>query len=101
MTTAPVRPVSTFGPTTFVRDEGVTRELVPAKCISVHSLCEHYLLPFHGAAHIGYLPGERILGLMARLIGELRTARGNDEKFFELRAEQAPKTDFSNYRQSR
>jgi GTP cyclohydrolase I len=38
-------------------------ELVVARSIPFHSLCMHHLLPFHGVAHIGYLPGERILGL--------------------------------------
>jgi len=37
--------------------------LIIARSIPFHSLCMHHLLPFHGVAHIGYLPGERILGL--------------------------------------
>jgi GTP cyclohydrolase I len=37
--------------------------MVVAVGIPLHSLCEHHLLPFHGVAHIGYLPGERILGI--------------------------------------
>jgi GTP cyclohydrolase I len=58
-----------FALTTFPNDEGYD-ELVLAKAIPVQSLCEHHLLPFHGIAHIGYLPGERILGLskLARVI---------------------------------
>jgi GTP cyclohydrolase IA len=51
-----------FHPTTFPNDEGYD-ELVVARAIPFHSLCMHHLLPFHGVAHIGYLPGERILGL--------------------------------------
>jgi GTP cyclohydrolase I len=58
-----------FDLTTFPNDEGYD-ELVLAKGIPVQSLCEHHLLPFHGTAHIGYLPGERILGLskLARVV---------------------------------
>jgi GTP cyclohydrolase I len=51
-----------FRPTTFPNDEGYD-ELVLVRSIPFHSLCMHHLLPFHGVAHIGYLPGERILGL--------------------------------------
>lgn len=38
-------------------------EIVVVRAIPFYSLCEHHLLPFHGVAHIAYLPGERILGL--------------------------------------
>jgi GTP cyclohydrolase I len=51
-----------FTATTFPNDEAYD-ELVVARDIPFHSLCEHHLLPFHGVAHIGYLPGERIVGL--------------------------------------
>ncbi len=58
-----------FDLTTFPNDEGYD-ELVLARDIPVQSLCEHHLLPFHGVAHVGYLPGERILGLskLARIV---------------------------------
>ena len=51
-----------FSPTTFPNDESYD-ELVVAREIPFHSLCEHHLLPFHGVAHVGYLPGDRIIGL--------------------------------------
>ena len=51
-----------FEPTTFPNDEGYD-ELVVARSIPFHSLCEHHLLPFHGVAHVAYLPGDRIVGL--------------------------------------
>jgi GTP cyclohydrolase IA len=58
-----------FELTTFPNDEGYD-ELVLARSIPVHSVCEHHLLPFLGVAHVGYLPGERILGLskLARVV---------------------------------
>ena len=58
-----------FHPTTFPNDEGYD-ELVLARGIPFHSLCEHHLLPFSGIAHVGYLPGDRILGLskLARVV---------------------------------
>ena len=51
-----------FELTTFPNDEKYD-ELVVVRDIPVQSLCEHHLLPFTGVAHVGYLPGERILGL--------------------------------------
>ncbi len=47
-------------------------ELVLVKDIDVHSTCEHHLVPFHGVAHVGYIPGKdgRVTGLskIARLV---------------------------------
>ncbi|MDP9419188.1 MAG: GTP cyclohydrolase I FolE [Actinomycetota bacterium] len=51
-----------FNLTTFPNDEGYD-ELVVARAIPFHSLCQHHLLPFVGTAHVGYLPSDRILGL--------------------------------------
>ena len=51
-----------FRATTFPNDDGYD-ELIVARSIPFHSLCMHHLLPFHGVAHVGYLPAERILGL--------------------------------------
>jgi GTP cyclohydrolase I len=60
---------SDFNATTFPND-GDYDELVVAREIPFHSLCEHHLLPFVGVAHVGYLPGERIIGLskLARVV---------------------------------
>jgi GTP cyclohydrolase I len=58
-----------FDLTTFPNDAGYD-ELIIARAIPVHSVCEHHLLPFVGVAHVGYLPGDRILGLskLARVV---------------------------------
>jgi GTP cyclohydrolase IA len=58
-----------FELTTFPNDEGYD-EMVVVTAIPVQSLCEHHLLPFTGVASIGYLPGERLLGLskLARVL---------------------------------
>jgi GTP cyclohydrolase I len=58
-----------FRATTFPNEDGYD-ELVMVRAIPFHSLCMHHLLPFHGVAHVGYLPGERIIGLskLARVV---------------------------------
>ena len=55
--------------TTFDEDHD---ELILVKDIPLYSTCEHHLVPFHGVAHISYIPGEdgRVTGLskLARLV---------------------------------
>ena len=64
-----------FDLTTFPNDEGYD-ELVLVRDIPLQSVCEHHILPFVGVAHVGYLPGDRILGLskFARMV-ELHARR--------------------------
>jgi GTP cyclohydrolase I len=58
-----------FTATTFP-NEGHYDELVLVRDIPFHTLCMHHLLPFHGEAHVAYLPGDRIIGLskLARVV---------------------------------
>ena len=58
-----------FSLTTFPNDEGYD-ELLVVRDIPFESLCMHHMLPFHGVAHVAYLPAERIVGLskLARVV---------------------------------
>jgi GTP cyclohydrolase IA len=86
-----------FDLTTFPNDGGYD-ELVVAKSIPFHSLCEHHMLPFMGVAHVGYLPGERIIGLskLARVVERFARALQLQERMTKqiadwLEAELSPK----------
>src|SRR4051794_15400823 len=50
--------------------DGSCDEVVILKHIPFSSTCEHHMLPFIGKAHVGYLPGDRVVGLskLARLV---------------------------------
>jgi GTP cyclohydrolase I len=47
-------------------------EMILVRDIEVYSMCEHHLVPFHGVAHVGYIPSKegRVTGLskLARLV---------------------------------
>ncbi len=77
-----------FDPTTFPNDAGYD-ELVVVAGIPFHSLCEHHLLPFRGVAHIGYLPGDRLVGLskLARIVEQSSRALQVQERMTRQLAE--------------
>ena len=64
LTVDPVSVVST------VFDDENHEEMVMVKDIPFYSMCEHHLIPFHGQAHVAYLPKGRLTGLskLARLV---------------------------------
>jgi GTP cyclohydrolase IA len=50
-------------------DEGHD-EMVILRDIPFYSVCEHHLVPFHGVAHVGYIPDGKVVGLskLARVV---------------------------------
>jgi GTP cyclohydrolase I len=62
----PARLLAESSPTT-------SRELVAVTGIEYHSVCPHHLLPSRGVAHVGYLPGGRLVGFgqLVRLVDAL------------------------------
>ena len=47
---------------TIFEDEGQSGETVTLRDMPFFSVCEHHLLPFHGYAHVGYIPDGKIVG---------------------------------------
>jgi GTP cyclohydrolase I len=70
-----------FQLTTFPNHDGYD-ELVLARAIPFRTICEHHMLLFSGIAHVGYLPGERILGLskLARLVAHFAAQPQTQER---------------------
>lgn len=59
-------------PATYLQtqfDEGHD-EMVILRDIPFYSMCEHHLVPFHGVAHVGYMPDGKVVGLskLARVV---------------------------------
>jgi len=57
-------------------------QLIILKDIDFSSLCSHHVLPFHGRAHVGYLPGEKICGIskLARVVDKFASRPQIQEK---------------------
>jgi GTP cyclohydrolase I len=70
-------------------DERTGAGLVVARDLPFHSLCTHHLLPFFGRAHVGYLPGEGVVGVgaIARVVDHFASRLQLQERLGEQIAE--------------
>eukprot|EP00306_Pavlova_sp_CCMP459_P013105 CAMPEP_0185196978 /NCGR_PEP_ID=MMETSP1140-20130426/39232_1 /TAXON_ID=298111 /ORGANISM="Pavlova sp., Strain CCMP459" /LENGTH=229 /DNA_ID=CAMNT_0027764057 /DNA_START=12 /DNA_END=701 /DNA_ORIENTATION=+ len=55
-------PSEVVGDALFTVEDGCG-DMVVVKDIPVHSLCEHHMVPFHGKAHVAYIPDGKVIGL--------------------------------------
>jgi len=69
--------------------EGERGQLVLLRDVDFRSICEHHLLPFVGTAHIGYIPGDRVVGLgkLPRVVETLASRPQLQERLTEEIAE--------------
>ena len=69
--------------------EGERGQLVLLRDVEFRSICEHHLLPFVGTAHIGYIPGDRVVGLgkLPRVVETLASRPQLQERLTEEIAE--------------
>ena len=74
--------------TTFVNDDGYD-QLVLVRAIQFQGLCQHHATPVAGIAHIGYLPGELMLGLagLGRLVDFFAAHAQSQREFTQQVAE--------------
>lgn len=65
--------------------ESARGDLVMVRDLDFRSICEHHLLPFIGVAHVGYVPGDRIVGLGAlpRVVATLSSRPQIQERLTE------------------
>ena len=62
--------------------ESANNGMVVVKDIEFYSTCEHHIMPFHGVAHVGYLPEGHVIGLskIPRIVDHLPEGAPNSRK---------------------
>ena len=57
-------------------------QIVLLKDIEMYSMCEHHMLPFHGVAHVAYIPDGKIVGIskLARIVDMYSKRLQNQER---------------------